>query len=324
MLQPRATIGRRGFTVIELLVVIAVIAVLIALLLPAVQAAREASRRIGCINNVKNIGLASHSYHSDHSTFPPGAVGPLTPAFPQYAHLPHHGLGTFLLPYLEQQALAERYRWDVSWFHPHNQPVVNTQPKIWQCPSAPSGRITDGSLPTVTPPPLEPFDGTAACGDYAGMGSLDSGLVRSGLVDPPGGPRDQRGHHEGAFPLNDSRSLADFRDGTSHTLFIAECAGRPQLWQGRRQVSNVWLSGGPWASRNLLWGRGASPDGSTFFGPCAVNCTNARELYSFHSGGANAAFADGSVRLLSDIVDIRIFARLITRAGGEVISAEYD
>src|SRR5688500_9373803 len=127
MIQPIPTSQRRGFTIIELLVVIAIIGVLTALLLPAVQAAREAARRMACTNNLKNLGLALHHYHDVYRTFPPGAVGPLTPMFPQYAALKHHGLGTFLLPYLEQQALGDQYDWSVSWFDSPNQQVVKTQ-----------------------------------------------------------------------------------------------------------------------------------------------------------------------------------------------------
>jgi type II secretory pathway pseudopilin PulG len=305
---------------VELLVVIAIIAVLIGLLLPAVQKVREAANRTACANNLKQVGLAAHTYHDAHNSFPPGAVGPLTPAFPQYSQLKHHGLGTYLLPYLEQPALAGRYRWDVSWFDPPNQPVVNTQLKIWQCPSAEANRVQDRSLPTVTPPPAEPFNGTAACGDYAGMSVVDAGLVRAGLIAPPGGARDDRGHYEGVFPPNRPRCLNDIPDGTSNTILVAECAGRPQLWRGRGQVPNLWLSGGPWASRNLLWCRGATPDGTAFFGSCAVNCTNDREVYGFHPGGANVVFAEGSVRFLGADISIRVFANLVTRDGGEVVS----
>ena len=153
------------------------------------------------------------------------------------------------------------------------------------------------------------------------MGSIDPGLELSGLIDPSRGPRDPRGYLEGVLPINAARRLADVLDGSSHTILIAECAGRPQLWQGRRVVPNVWLTGGPWASRNLLWCRGATPDGTGFFGPCAVNCTNDREVYSFHPSGANAVFADGHVQFLLATIDIRVFARLVTRAGGEVVSA---
>src|SRR5260370_37762454 len=151
MCQLLTTARRRGFTVLELLVVIAIIAVLIGLLVPAVQKVREAANRTACANNLKNLGLALHNYHDTFKKFPPGAVGPFG-GFPQFAGLKHHGLGTYLLPYLEQQALAGQYRWDVSWFDPPNQPVVTTPLKIWQCPSAETDPFQDGTLPTLPPP----------------------------------------------------------------------------------------------------------------------------------------------------------------------------
>jgi len=310
---------RRGFTLIELLVVIAIIAVLIGLLLPAVQKVREAAARLACTSNLKNLGLALHNYHGDHDRFPPGAVGPVV-ADPRFLGLKHHALGSYLLPYLEQQGLFVRYRWDVAWFDPPNQPLVRTQLKIWQCPSAQANRIQDGSLVTVTPPQGILFNGSAACGDYAGMGRVDAELARRGLIDPPGGPRDESGHYQGFFPVNETRRLADICDGPSHTIMVAECAGRPQQWQGRKEVPNVWLTGGPWASRNLLFGRGATGDGTAFYGECAINCTNDREVYSFHPGGANVVLGDGSVHFLRADLGIRVFARLVTRAGGEVTS----
>jgi len=274
-----------------------------------------------CSNNLKQLGLASHNYHDTHQTFPPGAVGPINPSFPQYSNLKNHGLATFLLPYVEQQSLANQYRWDVSWFDSPNQPVVNTPLKIWWCTSAQPNRLEDGSQPTVTPPPNVSYNGTAACGDYAGMGSIDLDLERSGQIDASAGPRDPRGFLEGVFPINAAKRLAEILDGTTNTIMIAECAGRPQLWQRGTKVPN-WLSGGAWASRNLLWCRGTSADGTAFIGPRAINCTNDREVYSFHTGGANAVFADGSVRFLKDNIDIRNFARLVTYAGGEVVGPD--
>jgi prepilin-type N-terminal cleavage/methylation domain-containing protein/prepilin-type processing-associated H-X9-DG protein len=320
MVTSSRTTRRRGFTLIEVLVVIAIIAVPIGLLLPAVQKVREAANRITCANNLKQLGLAAHHYHDTHGNFPPGAVGPFA-ALPQFAGLKSHALGTYLLPYLEQDALFRNYRWDVSWSDPPNQPVVNTQLRIWQCPSARASRVRDGSLPTVAPPPPELFNGTAACGDYAGVGFVDAGLASSGLIGLLSGPQNDKGDYEGVFTTNHTRAIVDITDGTTQTLLIAECAGRPQLWQGRREVASLQLSGGPWASRNLLFGRGATADGTAFYGPCAVNCTNDREVYSFHTGGANVVFADGSVRFLKDDLGIRVFAALVTRAGGEVVSA---
>src|SRR5438128_2545572 len=107
-------VGRRrssGFTLMELLVVIAIIAVLIGLLLPAVQKVREAANRIQCGSNLKNVGLALHNFENTHGRFPPGGVvGPFPPA--GVPNTTTHGWGPFLLPYLEQQPLADQYRWD--------------------------------------------------------------------------------------------------------------------------------------------------------------------------------------------------------------------
>src|SRR6516162_7027154 len=104
---------RRGFTLIELLVVIAIIAVLIGLLIPAVQTVREPANRMSCTNNLKQIGLACHNFADAHGgRFPPVKVLGPAPQFCVFGPT-KHGMGTFLLPYLEQQALYDKYRWDV-------------------------------------------------------------------------------------------------------------------------------------------------------------------------------------------------------------------
>src|SRR5436190_16166889 len=121
---------RRAFTLIELLVVIAIIAVLIGLLLPAVQKVRAAAARMKCANNLKQLGLDLHNYGGVNRTFPPGTVGPQA-GVAGTSGLTAHGLGTFLLPYLEQEPLARLYHRDVSWYHASNQQVVNRQLKVW-------------------------------------------------------------------------------------------------------------------------------------------------------------------------------------------------
>jgi prepilin-type N-terminal cleavage/methylation domain-containing protein len=322
VLQPIRTSQRRGFTLIELLVVIAIIGILLALLLPAVQQAREAARRTACRNHLKQLALAAHNYHDTHKTFPFGAVGPLPGVgggpsrFPQYAGFKSHGLGMYLLPYVDQQPLYNAYNWNVHWYE--NQPVVNTQLPFWKCPSVPGGdRIADGNLITETPPPVDLVPGTGACGDYAGMSLVWTDLADRGLITRTG-TLNERGQFAGVFDVNHVWGDRDITDGSSHTILIAECAGRPQLFYGRNAEPGKWASGGPWASRNLLWLRGASTDGTTPFGPCAINCTNNRDMYSFHAGGAFAAIADGSVHFLSASIDIRTVAALVTRAGGDV------
>lgn len=294
--------------------VIATIAVLIGLLLPAVQKVRATAARLQCSNNLRQLGLALHNYQSLHGAFPPGTVGPQA-GIAGTSGLVSHGLGTYLLPYLEQESLSQQYHWDNSWYHPSNQQVVNTQLKVWQCSAAGTNRIMDGRLATLAPPAEPPFDGMAACGDYAGIRGIDPALVSLGLVD-------RTSSYDGILQANSATCIAGILDGTSNTILMAECAGRPTPWQAGKPVRNQWLTGGPWASRGLLFGRGSTWDGTAFFGPCAINCTNNREVYSFHPGGANAVFADGAVHFLKATINFRVFARLVTRAGGEVVSSD--
>jgi prepilin-type processing-associated H-X9-DG protein/prepilin-type N-terminal cleavage/methylation domain-containing protein len=300
-------------TLIEVLVVLAIIGVLIGLLLPAVQTVRRTAARLSCTNNLKQAGLALHQFAGDRGAFPPGVVdGPLPEAGVSTDSL--HGCWPFLLPYLEQQALFSAYRWDVDFFDLANQPTVATPLRILQCPSAQPNRFV------VMENPDGAFinGGQGACIDYGPVQGVDPKLALLGLMDPVGS-------YEGALPVNRMTGVVEITDGTSNTLLVAEDAGRPQLWQAGRYVPGPFSFGGPWASSaNAVMIRGASADGSQVPGPCAINCTNNQQPYSFHAGGANFLFADGSVHFLKAAIDIRVLAALATRAGGEVLTCGAD
>ena len=280
---------------------------LVALLLPAVQMARESARRMACSNKLKQIGLACHQHHDTYGVFPPGWVeSPFT--VPQGEIIQGgHGTFPFLLPFLEQEALARIYRWDKRAQGPENQPVATTQLKILQCPSAEPDRW----VTAVEDPMNYSYGGRGACGDYAGVRDIDTRLVDLGLVD-------RAANYQGVLTKNYLTRLADITDGASQTILVTEHAGRPKLWRAGRPVPGIYAIVAAWVGWTFTFGQGSTPDGATKPGPCAINCTNDREVYSFHPGGANAVFADGSVHFLKASIDIRIFARLVTRAGGEV------
>lgn len=108
---------QQGFTLVELLVVIAIIGILVALLLPAVQSAREAARRASCVNSLRQIGLAMLNYADANKHLPAGMT-----QFSRYTGPGPDGrstrktLGTSvhasLLPYLEQTALSDKWKYD--------------------------------------------------------------------------------------------------------------------------------------------------------------------------------------------------------------------
>jgi prepilin-type N-terminal cleavage/methylation domain-containing protein/prepilin-type processing-associated H-X9-DG protein len=327
-----------GFTLIELLVVIAVIGILVALLLPAVQMAREAARRMQCSNNLRQIGLALHNYESANRRWPRQSTGPQPgPAFNE----PRSSWITSTLSYFEQSAVEQQYNRSLNWHDSGNKAAVASRLAILSCPSAP---LRDGFEWTVlvsytnastTTPTLAPRDFYyGATTDYTNVGGVGTALNNT-LPSPLRLPD----------PLNsgilkaEAVSLAEVADGLSNTILVAECAGRPNLYQRRRLISDgstpkTWSgsasvnrpfpTGGVWASHSkgfLI--DGAQPNGftNTVPGTCAVNCSNDNEVYAFHAGGANVLMADGSVRLLPDSVAIQVLAALVSRNGGEVASA---
>jgi hypothetical protein len=131
-------------------------------------------------------------------------------------------------------------------------------------------------------------------------------------------------NRNGVLQVNQSWSVPEILDGTSQTILLSECAGRPDLHRAGRLITTGSQTDGGWADDdNEYIVHGFTSNGVNTPGACHTNCTNNNEVYSFHSGGANHVLADGSVKFISASMDIRQFVKLVTRSGQDVITANF-
>jgi prepilin-type processing-associated H-X9-DG protein len=117
----------------------------ISLLLPAIQAAREASRRVQCVNNLKQIGLAMQGYHQKYGCFPPAFI-------PDQNGKPKHSWRVLILPFLDEQVLYAKYRFDEPWDGPNNQLIESSIPHVYRCPSDASPNLLNTSCAMIVGP----------------------------------------------------------------------------------------------------------------------------------------------------------------------------
>jgi prepilin-type N-terminal cleavage/methylation domain-containing protein/prepilin-type processing-associated H-X9-DG protein len=315
--------ARRGFTLIELLVVIGIMGVLVALVLAAVQRAREAANRVSCQNNLRQLALAAQNFHGVHQKFPTGARLPVyVGGVPTGAT----NLWVELLPYFEQDNLHGRWDYDDN----GNNAIGGrsaTQAQVIQtllCPSDPLPETVVEVTGGVAPHWSWGFYGMSSYGGNAGKRSVPFGAP----PDFPGISRD------GVFWIDSSVRCGDIKDGTSNTLLFGERFHRDPEFDGRQPVvapgTAPIAQAGRWAT---VAGPGAMP-AVTLHAAVPINyqmptggdfSALSDRVCAFGSGhvrGANFAFADGSLRFVSDSIALRTLQALSTRAGEEVVSAD--
>ena len=301
---------RNGFTLIELLVVIAIIGILVALLFPAVQAVRESARRVHCQNNLRQIGLGLQNHLASKRSFPPAAA--FKPAASSW--VPH------VLPFVEQVNLYHAYHIQLDWFHPDNYDAIATPISLLNCPSTPveSNRMDDS------------YGFDLAITDYAPIVYVADSVYDAGYAPKPPDSR-------GSMCVDEWVRSAEVVDGLSHTMMITEDVGRPVFYTragigpenndpggGNFAVVDGHVYGAGWAdSASPIPLHGFTADGLSVPGPIAINATNNNEAFSFHPAGVNALFTDGSVHFLAELIDIRVYAELVTRAGGETTAVGF-
>ena len=334
----RSRSHRTAFTLVELLVVIAIIGVLVALLLPAVQSAREAARRTSCSNNIKNVALACQTFHSTHNRFPysvdfgewPPLVEPGGDPVPlaQYRaeNLSGRGWICEILPFLEQPALYEALSigFDGNWAGKPNRgmdkndPVLRealaTQLSVLTCPSDESAGLTKedayflGLLVATTN-----YKGSA--GDTVYPGGISDGLWNE---EPWGRKPDchnaidctgiiwRYAYYKGGV------SFRQVTDGSSNTFLLGETTVEGD------STNAAYFSDSDWASANMQLNFTLGDPTQVIF-----EWWNVRGFRSRHPGTVHFAFADASVRSLSEDIDHQIYRAMSTRNQGEVISSPY-
>jgi prepilin-type N-terminal cleavage/methylation domain-containing protein/prepilin-type processing-associated H-X9-DG protein len=258
-----------------------------------------------------------------------------------------------LLPYIEQNTITPIYWFNVDFSDPRNAAALTIKFALLRCASSPSGDtvtyattyIGPGNSAFAPPPapgatsgvyPAQNTTVTGWTGDYAPLGQVktkkDSNNAEIAFSNPNvtipwAGP-----NSKGALRQNGKTAIIEIADGTSTTTLYSECGGRDQYWVRGHPTTGAVNTGPIWAdSDNRLTVTGTDPtatDSTTSAasagkaaGTCAMNCDNQQgDIYSFHTGGANILFADGSVRFVRDSININTLAALVTKAGGEVVS----
>jgi prepilin-type N-terminal cleavage/methylation domain-containing protein/prepilin-type processing-associated H-X9-DG protein len=340
----RKSVQRKGFTLIELLVVIAIIAVLISLLLPAVQSAREAARRTQCVNNLKQIGLASMNYESANSVYPPGCtaieiVG--TNGVSNGFHSSHSYL-LAITQYIEGSNVWNALNLSLHVNTCSNSTIHNIGQSWMWCPSDP---LVSQSVDTYGPGDFSGWcPGQHVYMRFTSYGGNLGPWYPSPSLNANTGQVTNANNQLGVIIKFQPVPIASVTDGTSNTIMTGEFA------YGKLNPADLicyhWWTSANFGDTMFTTQYPINPkfapqpdDGNVF--PLSAS--------SFHPGGANFGFADGSVHFLKDSINswsvpsgsnpapiapggppfsllpgsqMPVYEALSTRNGGEVISSD--
>jgi prepilin-type N-terminal cleavage/methylation domain-containing protein/prepilin-type processing-associated H-X9-DG protein len=352
---------RYGFTLIELLVVIAIIAVLIALLLPAVQAARAAARRIQCTNNLKQLALAAMNYESANGTLPPAACSQIDPVKGSTYYRDNFSSFVRLLPFTEQSPMYNAVNFNLTYANIENYTVAGVQMPALLCPSDINNTpqyITQANGFKSN------YDDVPTTNIYLAYYSSYSGsqgtFWSNYYIGAKGGTQVQT-QQNGAIIIDGRVTIASITDGTSNTFIYGEKAHGyfAQYDTTYQYCDTVWDSGLYFDTMFTTTYPPNLPTSSTpGLTPTGFSYYYATDATSYHAGGLNFAFCDGSVRFIKNTISswtfmtgqvdtyndqipdgtafnastilwtvnpgcqFGVYQALSTRAGGEVISSD--